>query len=512
MKEPIETRSRDRWWWTVVACVIVLGAWVLIFARTVDRDLNHDEHQFLAPAALVGREGLQPWRDFPLYHLSNLVFAYAWADRLTGNLVLGAKLVNFAASAAMILALVALAKKRPGITGILVGLMAVLLLLSDPLYRYTAGKTWNHEVPTALLIAAGLSLVAALRRDSLFWTALAGICGGLAVGCRLTFAPTLIGLFVFVWFFPMSWKRRLFHAAVLTATATAALSPTLYYLIIEPNRFVFSNLEFPRLRLSDPSNTRVQKTASLWRKIRYFFKEIVLPCWPVFLLWATVAIRPGWLWLRTRRTGDPIAGLCLIVLPFVLIGCFTPTRYQFQHYFVIVPVLLTATASASIYCSQVSLGKILMIGISFVGCFLSIGRSIPDYAVVRSISRSEEWFPSRIERQGLEIRSAGVQGRVLTLAPTIPLAAGLKIYPEFSTGTFGWRSASLVVPERRHELHLVAPEDLAAFLAPIPPAAVLTGVEEEDEEAPFITWAQENGFKPLPLRKKRVLWVAPARF
>jgi hypothetical protein len=119
----------------------------------MDRDLNHDEHQFLAPAALLSREGLQPWRDYALFHLPNLVFAYAAADRMTGNIILGAKLVCFSASAMLVLGLVVAAMRvRRLVPAVALSAAAVVLLLGDPLFRYTAGKTWNHEVPSALLL------------------------------------------------------------------------------------------------------------------------------------------------------------------------------------------------------------------------------------------------------------------------------------------------------------------------------------------------------------------------
>jgi hypothetical protein len=501
-------------------CVLILAAWALMFVRTMDRDLNHDEHQFLAPAALVSREGLAPWRDFPLYHLPNLVYAYAAADRVTGDLVFGAKLVNFAASAATLAALVILAWKAAGGDGSLkaelqrwgAAFAVAAVLLADPLYRYTAGKTWNHEVPTALFLGAGGCLLMALRRDNLWWTAASGVLGGLAVGCRLTFASTLVGLFCFTLFFPVPWRRRFAHAGWLTLAATIALGPTLYFLATEPDRFVFANFQFPRLRLVDPSNTRIQKTVSIWRKARYFGKEIVVHSWPVFALWLAMAVRPGWQWLRTRQLGTPAAGLWLLLFPFVLIGCWTPSRYQYQHYFVFVPFLLMAVVSMGEFKSQNQRLKSLVLTIVVLIAAGLGWQARPDYPSLRTLVQPGEWFPFRQRDQAEEIRAAVSTGPVLTLGPTLPLAAKLTIYPEFATGPFGWRSASLVAPERRPRLHLVAPDDLEAFLQGRPPTAILTGVEEDDEEAPLVEWAQRHGFQQRALKKRRTLWLPPARF
>lgn len=499
-------------WRNLLACLLVLGACALSLARTLDRDLNHDEHQFLAPAALVGRDGLLPWKDFPLYHLPNLVYAYAATDRLAGDLVLGAKLLNFVASAAVIVAIMALAARRAGWRGLIIGLSGVLLLLSDSLYRYTAGKTWNHEIPTALLLAAGGLMLIALKRDQLWVTAFAGVCGGLATGCRLTFAPTLVGMVVFVLLYPLSWRRRIIHIGLLTASATAALAPSLYSLWAEPERFIFGNFQFPRLRLIDPTNTRIQKTVTFWRKIRFFFKEIVLPSWPIFLLWGAVAVKPAWRWLCFRREGHPAAAFWLLQLPFILAGCFAPSRYQLQHFFVVIPVvLLSGVFMGSNDTQNIGNKRFATLALLLISIVL-IWRSAADYSAISTVGRREEWFSTRLNRQAQEIQSLNPAGRILTLAPAIPLAAHLSIYPEFSTGTFGWRSAGLVSPERRRRLHLVAPNELEEFLSADLPGAVLTGVEEDEDEKPIVEWAKRHGYKPLQLKKKRVLWTPSARF
>lgn len=494
------------------AVALVLAAWVLVFTRTMDRALNHDEHQFLAPAALVGREGLVPWRDFPLYHLPNLVYAYAWADRATGNLVFGAKLVSFAATAAMIAGLVFAALRNWPRYPLVIAASLVLLLLGNPIFRYTAGKTWNHEVPTALLLAGGGCLLLALRRDRLWLTMGAGVLGGLAVGCRLTFAPALVGLFLFALLFPLSWRRRMVHASALTASATLALSPTLYFLALEPEKFAFCTFEFPRLRLTDPDNTRIQKTVSIWRKFRFFFKEVILPNWPVFLLWLVTAVRPGWQWLRTRQAGNPAAGLWLLLFPFVLTGCFAPARYQLQHFFVFIPFVLMAVASGGSMWFQVT-ERVRLASYFVLAVSLLTGiKAAADFATVSSLFRPREWFPFRLEQQLADLPKLNPARPILTLSPTFPLTARARIYPEFAAGTFGWRSAHLVPAEQRQRLELVAPEDLDPFLAANPPAAILTGVEKDEDEEPLVAWAREHGFRPTALKKKRTLWVPPARF
>ena len=135
---------------------------------------------------------------------------------------------------------------------------------------------------------------------------------------------------------------------------------------------------------------------------------------------------------------------------------------------------------------------------------------INDYRSVVEIWKTTDWFAAKARRFGAEIHRRVPSGKVLTLAPALPLAGHVPIYPEFATGPFSWRNASLVPAERRRRLHVVAPADLEAFLAADPPAGILTGFEDEgDLEKPLNEYAQRHGYTLTELPKKRHLWVAP---
>ena len=90
------------------------------------------------------------------------------------------------------------------------------------------------------------------------------------------------------------------------------------------------------------------------------------------------------------------------------------------------------------------------------------------------------------------------------------MEAGLKTYPEFSTGPFAWKSARLVATDRRSALHLIAPDDLENLLSARPPGGILTGVEESTLEKPLIEYSLAHQFIPVKLGKDRTLWLPPA--
>jgi hypothetical protein len=303
--------------------------------------------------------------------------------------------------------------------------------------------------------------------------------------------------------------------ATFTAAATVALAPSLYFLATNPDAFIFGNFEFPRLRLLDAENIRIRKTMTPWRKIRYFVKEVVTPSLPVFLAFFSVAIGP----IRRRlAVGSinpaPLRLLCLVAA-FVLLGCFLPSRYQYQHFFALIPLLLLGVAYAGSGRGEARrerlLHPIVLSVLAILAVLLAVlnPRKIDSPLIVTGpeLLDRDEWFSQRAAAVGAEIRRYVPFGRVLTLAPAWPIAGGVAIYPEFATGPFAWRSAEFVERSQRRRLHLVAPADLDAFLGLYPPAAILTGVEDEDLEAPLIAYAEAHHFQKTRLSRKRDLWL-----
>lgn len=162
-----------------------------------------------------------------------------------GDPILGAKLWSILASCGTVAMLVVVAMRSealgPRSGSVLLAAGAVGLLLFDPLFCITAGKTWNHEMPAALALAALLVLGRAGERDSLAASAAAGLCAGLAVGFRLTFAPMLLPMCAEAAFHSQQRRRPITHAAWFGIVATIAMAPSLYYFATAREAFLFGN-------------------------------------------------------------------------------------------------------------------------------------------------------------------------------------------------------------------------------------------------------------------------------
>jgi hypothetical protein len=502
---------------TLAAAVFVLVG-SLLFLSAMDRDLNHDEHQFIAPGVLISREGLLPYRDFPMFHLPNLAFIYAGLDRLTHQPVWSAKVLNALAStgAAVLIFLAGTSLRQPAALAarhFWYALAAVALLLSDQLFTYTAGKTWNHELPAFLLIAAILSHVRGVRTGHWGWSAVSGFCVGVAIGTRLTYAPVALA---FPWLLavaPLPRRDRALSIAAWGLACLVAFAPSIYFLCADRERFIFDNLQFPRLRLLDLTDTRAQKTMNPLRKLRFFFKEVLAHSLPLTVTFIIASIQPVRSWLRRQAAEGYGYTVCGVVLPLTILGCFLPSRYQYQHYFAVAPLLALGAAygfrswptpSRWPVCAVVVAAAVL----SWSPLNWNSGNrsgSVLAYRAAPAMVDSNKWFTTRLRADYASVRAA--KGPILTLAPIGVLEAGGRIYPEFATGPFAWRTAHLLAGETRQRVGLIAPEDLERLLMARPPAGILTGVEDEALEKDFITYAKGHAFHAVAGGKRRTLWL-----
>jgi hypothetical protein len=58
---------RDAWLAGLLAAVIILGAMLVLAGTALPRELDHDEHQFVASGVLLTRSGLLPYIDYPTF-------------------------------------------------------------------------------------------------------------------------------------------------------------------------------------------------------------------------------------------------------------------------------------------------------------------------------------------------------------------------------------------------------------------------------------------------------------
>jgi hypothetical protein len=513
-------RRQQRLFLGILAASFFLGMFLLLLVANLQKPLDHDEHQFVASGALLAGEGLLPYRDYAYFHTPNLAFVYGALFAVTADPLLVARIFSTVCGWLTLLLVSGVAfylfRQQHILVRSLAAVGSALLLLTNPLFTYTSGKAWNHDLPVLLTLGAFLLLVRATRRDgdraSLF---LSGILIGLAAGTRLSFALVAIPFAGMIGLYPgpAGRKRSLALPLWFSLGLLLALLPSLVLFALAPRQFLFGNLGYARY------NTLYRQAAgfhegdvsviamSLAGKFQYLARYVVSAPGNLLLLFAWFLF--ALLLAAPRLRHNPPYGfemaLSLALFPFLLAGSLAPTPAFFQYFYVLVPfVLLGVLYGMASLQGQKGSGSWVPALFALV-VVLGGAYGIKSYESIDKLLVPEQWLTSAVHRTGLRIGEATGDGRVLTLAPILPLEGGLRIYSEFATGAFAWRVAPLMPASARGTAGIVSPADLDPFLDADPPAAILTGAEETLEE-PFLRYAEEHGYQPLDLQDGTQLW------
>lgn len=531
-------------WFVSTLCLLV--TLLLLVGVNMRRGMNHDEYQFVASGQLMATAGLLPYRDFPYFHVPGLSLLYAGLFQVTPRLLLAARLFSVLCGWLMVvvlwvMTLTALSRARlwvrlAGAGGVL------LLLLGAPLFIYTSGRAWNHDLPMLLTVlavwifdrawrwggdapgveTAGLTAktgLSRLRGDGAgLPLALVG-CGlllGLATATRLSFAFAVLAFVLALLFTPNHrWYQRRYALCYLLAGTVVGLAPALPFFYGSPQAFLFGNLTYIELNTAYYySLATPPPTMTLFGKLTFLGDLLYrqpansLPFLALSLLivcaWSTT--RRAAIWARLRLW------ICLFLC--MLLSGLVATPAQPQYFYPLWPLALLAVPPLLKLANRWHWALIaLLLVAGAIAAFLSCS---PYQAGLEIVFSPREWYPNKLHARGQWVRTlvnAGDQqpNAVLTVAPIIPLEGGVAIYPELATGPFAWRVAPLLPVAERRRYHLFTPDELKAQMNVTPPRALLVGLENDDAEleASLVTWAQARGYVPLPLPDEGTLWVSP---
>ena len=486
---------------TIVAALFLVFLAMVVYGHSVGESLNRDEHQFLAPALLLAREGLLPYRDVALFHQPYTILLQAALAGPGDSPLLVARLISATAAFLTALLIFAIAihaaKNQPPWIRLAGAVALVTLWFGSELFTDSSGRIWNHDLPT-LFALLGFSIVLIVENPRSWHWLLAGLFAGLAVGGRLTMAPfaallPLSALLCLRWPF----RRRLTLGLLGGLGVFLAFLPSLWLYLQSPAGYLFGNFEFPRLPLLAEDNERILKTISPWRKLRFFFKEVFRDNLPLALALIGVLV----FHFRAVRFDKKTALTWIFLALALLAGAFAPTRYEMQHFYIVAPLAALLAAWHLRKCPRWL--PLVLLAASLLNLFWA--RDVLKTA--GQLFRPDEWDISRLHKDALDLRRHVTTGKILTLAPITPMEAGLSVYPQLATGRFGWRFGYLVAPDRRQKLGLLAETELKTVLDADPPAGILTGVEDEKLEKAFLRYAQLGNYRPVAISDDATLWV-----
>jgi hypothetical protein len=497
--------------------VVIGGAallFLLLFGRSMTRPLNHDEHQFVAPAALLTGGGFLPYRDYPYFHMPNQVLLYAALTWWTPHKLLVARAVQVLCGTIVVVlvgvtAWRLLAVMEPIGRGLTTGGL-LLALVSSRFFTYGSGLAWNHEASTLCALAALLLHLRGLGTSHRASLGVAGLLLGCATGIRLTFAPLAVPFLLSLWLTLADDRRR---GTLVWGTGFAVgVLPAALLFLAGPAQFVFGNWGFPRLAvLAYPD----AKRPTLAGKLAYFgVRFIGEPADAALLaLFLVGAAAVAWR-ARTRRGPHHRAlWLTLAVLAALVPGVLAPAMPNRQYAYPLLPFMVLAISYAlaaapgwpSVRWTRLTAAALIVVGAS----------GAPDKyeaSDMATLLTPGRWTPMRVHEVGDRIRAATFPGAlVLTLSPIPPVEAGLGVYPEFATGVFAWRHASDLSRRDRARYQMISPAELEGVLAARAPDAVFVYPRNSIAQA-LVDYARSRGYRLVdPTDVTQELWVRPGR-
>jgi hypothetical protein len=494
-----------------------LGAVVLfaaIYGRLMSYGLRRDEMMFVPPAVLLEQSRL--YADF----FFNQPPYSAWYFRFM-EFIFGGGGLLFAARMGVFLAWVVLAAGTAGIVWALsrsalvtafavVGFLTSHALMSEPGMAATNNLL---QLPLTVL-GVGLFLVETTRAEPRFWwLVLAGACGTIAVGVKLSgvalVPPLLAAALLMPAYFTLALRVRRVLLPLLIGGVIGAL-PLFWYLATDPELFLAHVLRF-----------HLGPHVAYWEAHRQIEPDLALGLidrmrvgYGIWLEGASLAIllvllSMGWIAFRERGARSAQADkwrqpIFFVLATLAVTGAMSLLpKPGFPQYYIL-PLGCLPLLAALLYRRLTEEGRktarpmlgaatalMLVLALPWLGPGLA-GAVRPSATTVAATARGGAELKRVIEA------NHPTGDKVATLLPIYPLEAGLPVYPEFATGQFAFRIAPFTSAKLARNYRMVAAEGIEALFDADPPAAMLLGYDTE-LEAPMLRYAMAHGYRRVEM-------------
>lgn len=469
--------------WFVAVLLLALSALV--------RAVNHDESQYVAAIALMGRA--LPYRDFAYLQtpLQPLLMS-PMALLPPGWIIIGARAANAALGLFTALFL------NRGLTGrssSWAALIALAALLCTAPFLLASSLARNDALAMALLAAALPPLLSAVASPKLARFALGGALLGLAASAKLNAALPAAGAGLFVLL-----RFRVYGVRVLLAFGAGllvGLLPVFIMASIAPGAFRFDVFDY---NLEAPVQwwTSISQSVEL-NPVHRLFKLIGQASLGSVLV-ALIAIGVDPRKTEERRLLDLMIGGGLL-------AAFLPVPALMQYLVPLLPPLFVRFAMAldgarprarRIVLILTALGSIAGLTDGLIVRFAGL-------ELIRSVS------------YGRRIAALAGGGDVVTLSAEYIAGNGISLDPRFATGPFLYRTRGRLGEHAEASGHAVIVESVDRSLTSRPPAAILFGAEStvfmpdfpHGLDQPIVDWGRAHRYRGVALGGGLQVLLAP---
>jgi 4-amino-4-deoxy-L-arabinose transferase-like glycosyltransferase len=484
------------YWPRLLAVILFVLIAITLFGIAMSRGLNRDENQFIAAGALFARQGLLPYRDYPYFHVPNLMFIYAALFRCSSYLLLTSRLFSVLCALASLLIIYGFAARRLDhlTRGARFGVAAAVTIcaFANPLFRYTYWRAWNHSFPVLLTMLAFLCyLESRARTRPARWLFATGLLTSLAVGSRLTLAPAAFAFLLVILCENLrrpAWQRTGWFCAGFAL----AILPTLVLFSLAPDQFIFGNFTYnSELYPGFCAGNGLGKEMTLGFKLLYCVTHILANPGN-----AALAVGLAYFFIRSRSwqfyKGSWSLPLLICALFFGGLAAAIPLP---QYFYAPVPLIVLGLAMAISRTRPIGRPDYLLLSLVTIVCLAS---TIIDFRYSVRLFQPDRWSTLKVHSTGSRLTAATGGGKIFALAPVFPLEGGLQIYPELTAEPFAFRNGSALPAAERLRQKMLGPDELPDLLAEQPPKGILVGTEPL-VEGPVIGFAKTHNYRPEPI-------------
>lgn len=464
----------------IIAAIVLLHLAGMVALSRV-RPIDGDEGYYAAAARLVS-EGRALYTDFFYPQMPLLPPLYAAAGQLIGTSLLDLRLVSVAlASVSLLLWGLLLARGWPNRPGLLA--VGLLLMALDPYLL-----SWQVTIKTFAMANLGVfaalwALDRAMAGGRWFWPLLAGAACGLAVGVRALYAPwalaTILTAAVVVWRRPQGRRPALFLVGLSGAGMLLVLAPVIFKLATDPDRFLFNNLTYHRLRYSPfaagPGWERPLAAVSMLGR--------ALLASPYQVLLVLLAV-----WGGRRLRGDaaaqlrPVAAVAAVGLVTYGVTCLFPNPVYEQYFAAPLVPLLAPLVAAGLLDLMTRYRRSGRIGMGLVA--LAALLAVVDLQVRRTgMIDDEVWQPSHLERVTRAIKARTVpEDYVLSFWSGYASESGCRFVPGMENH-FAVGVSEKISLEEKIRYHVAGKELLLLTVTRRDPAVIVLGAWNHEVES-----------------------------
>ncbi len=470
----------------VIVALLILS--LAIMGNSMTKPVGRDEQMYCTGAALMA-QGKMIYRDFSYaaqmpYH--PLLCATLFKLFGTTHYLLTVRLLSCVCDILVMLCIVGIYRhvlKSFAVSGMLLGLAAVVLYLFNPLVDYANGYAWNHDVVILCVVASlWLFISVDIEQKTKCWR-IAGIGALLtfATCMRVTTALVELLFFVMLLSLPAGSIKQKFKTALPFLLTTFLVSIWPVWVIAQaPQAFFLNMVKIPTLY-----GQWLHEIGMVHNKADLTIACLTTPGYlAVIALTAYLGVT---LVFVRRRLSIPSARNLLLaaLLPvtFLVIALVPPTMWR-QYLAIPVPFWVIGFAFPLLYLRQ--LGGKAKVGTHFkiaaacmTLCAFLAGFSYP--YVLHRVPMAlvpESWVPTELHKISKDIVGKTREPKLLlSLAPLLALEGGGKIYPQLSCGSIIYRIADSLSPQDRLTTNTVGLETLPELVEQNPPSAVILGNE-----------------------------------